>query len=397
MPSSAHPLIVEFHLLQNFSPSCLNRDDTNTPKSSVFGGVRRARVSSQCLKRAIRLHMRDHYGIATGTRTRRLADVIADRLAKEGTEPRRDPGEALALARFALDQSGFKLTTGETEVRTQVGLYLAEGEIARLAAAVDADWGRLADARATAEAAARAAAGAEGARAARPRRRDRGAAPVDLPNVRQAIEAVRKTVDASDIALFGRMVAEHPHMKVDAASQVAHALSTHACELEMDYFTAVDDEQPDEDPGAGMLGLVGFQSACFYRYALVHRDQLVANLQGNARQANETIVAFLRASVEAIPTGRQNGSAAHNWPDHIAVRTGARLPLNLANAFEKPVRAGRSASLVQASAAALEAYRERLEGVYGADGDWFVCSTITQGNGSLAELETWLRRRLPEA
>ena len=384
--TTPQPLTVEFHLLQNFSPSCLNRDDTNTPKSCMFGGARRARVSSQCLKRSMRLHMRDRYGIPTGTRTRLLAQVIADRLAAED----RNKAEALSRARRALERSGFKLSAGDDENRIQVGLYLAAGEIDHLAEAVAADWDALDPAGNPFGDVPDAAAPAKG------RGKKKTDTGTPLPNVEAAMKAIQGTVDASDIALFGRMVAEATYMKVDAASQVAHALSTHACEMEMDYFTAVDDEQPEADPGAGMLGIVGYQSACFYRYALVHRDQLTANLGGNRAQANETVIAFLRSAVEAIPTGRQNGSAAHNWPDYIGVRVRGRLPLNLANAFERPVRPGRGESLVGKSAERLEEYRKRLEGVYGPDGEWFACSTVegVGHNGSLAELEAWLRTRL---
>jgi len=42
--------IVEIHVLQNFAPSNLNRDDTGAPKDALFGGTRRARISSQCAK-----------------------------------------------------------------------------------------------------------------------------------------------------------------------------------------------------------------------------------------------------------------------------------------------------------------------------------------------------------
>ena len=183
---------------------------------------------------------------------------------------------------------------------------------------MEADWDRLADARATADQEAAQNAELEAAgRSGRGRRRGQRAEakPVELPRVREAIQAIRDTVDASDIALFGRMVAENTHMKVDAASQVAHAFSTHACEWETDYFTAVDDRQPDEDPGAGMLGLVGYQSACFYRYALVHRDQLVDNLGGNESQANETIL--------TRPEGRVQPGGAHDIHQqrHVSILT----------------------------------------------------------------------------
>ena len=49
-------MFVELHILQNFAPSNLNRDDTNAPKDCEFGGFRRARISSQCIKRSIRFH-----------------------------------------------------------------------------------------------------------------------------------------------------------------------------------------------------------------------------------------------------------------------------------------------------------------------------------------------------
>ena len=46
--------LIELHILQSFPVSCLNRDDVGAPKTATFGGVNRARISSQCLKRAIR-------------------------------------------------------------------------------------------------------------------------------------------------------------------------------------------------------------------------------------------------------------------------------------------------------------------------------------------------------
>jgi len=47
-------MLIEIHMIQNHSPSNLNRDDLGAPKTCVFGGVTRARISSQCLKRSIR-------------------------------------------------------------------------------------------------------------------------------------------------------------------------------------------------------------------------------------------------------------------------------------------------------------------------------------------------------
>ncbi len=376
---------IEFHLLQNFSPSCLNRDDTNTPKNCLFGGVRRARVSSQCLKRAIRVHMRDHYGIPTGRRTRRLAEVVARRLEAEGF----DHQQVVERTVIALDAIGFKADDGE---RTQVGLYLAPSEINRLTDAVREDWDRLIAPSADAAPADKSATGKKA-----PKGKAGGKEKADAPHVMAAAKSIQSTVDAADIALFGRMVAEATHMKVDAASQVAHAISTHAAEQEFDYFTAVDDEQPEGDPGAGMLGLVGYQSACFYRYALIDRDQLIHNLGGDTAAADAAILGFFHSSVEAIPSARQNGSAAHNWPDYVMLRARARTPLSLANAFERPVRISHaSPNLVDGSIGSLEQYRGQLQTMYGDLGGktFRSCTRAEYADGSIAEMEAWLQEIL---
>jgi CRISPR system Cascade subunit CasC len=386
---------IEIHLIQNFAPSCLNRDDTNTPKSCMFGGYRRARISSQCLKRAMRLHMRDALSIPTGVRTRRLVKKIADLLADRG----RDRELALHAAQTALRAANFTFDSdGTGEPRTTVGLYLAENEIQRLAAAVDRDWEALAATRIDESAA------AGGRRAAR-----QTAKAALSPAVADAVQSIRDTVAAVDIALFGRMVAENVHMNVDAACQLAHAISTHEVETEMDFFTAVDDLQDaSEEPGAGMMGIVEYNSACFYRYALINREQIIHNLQRNRELADRGITAFVRAALEAIPTARQNSSAAQNPPDYVQVRVSDGLPLSLANAFERPVRPQRPTtsgstrseeSTMACSVAALRAYQQRVRAMYGTpDGDERWSSTeAVEGAVSVPELLIWLEGRLAEA
>jgi CRISPR system Cascade subunit CasC len=380
---------IELHLIQNFAPSCLNRDDTNTPKSCMFGGYRRARVSSQCLKRAMRLHMRDALALPTGVRTRLLARKIGELLAERYDQP---ASVAEELARLALRSAGFGMATDAKE-RTNVGLYLSSDEISLLADAVQADWDELERHRAPAEEAPTeenggAAAGRRG-RGAR-----RGGTAIEAPNAQRAVQAIGRTVSAADIALFGRMVAENTHMEVDAAAQVAHALSTHEAEPEMDFFTAVDDLQPEAEPGAGMMGIVEYNSACFYRYALINRPQLVRNLQGDAALADRGIVAFARAALDAIPSGRQNSCAAHNPPDYVEVRVGNGLPRSLANAFEQPVRPNGSAeSLVEQSVDRLTAYAAKLERMYGpaAGSVRRRSSTVERHNdGDVPSLLDWL-------
>lgn len=356
---------IEIHQIQNFAPSCLNRDDTNTPKSCQFGGRRRARISSQCLKRAMRLHMREHSSIPTGVRTRLLVSEMAKLLAARG----RDAEQATQAARKALAAVPMKFEKDDS-LRTCVGLYLADEEIAALAEAVGQDWDKLA--------------------ADKVERKN-------LPAVSAAVEAIGKTVAAADVALFGRMVAESTNMNVDAACQVAHAISTHAVEAEMDFFTAVDDLQPEQDPGAGMMGIVEFNSACFYRYAVIDREQLAANLRGDGDLADRAIVGFVEASMDALPTGRQNSSAAQNPPDYVEVVVNDGLPRSLANAFEEAVRP--NGSLVGASVRKLRGYADKLDSVYGGDGlrrQFLTTVEGFEGGVSRAEMLRWLSTELKE-
>jgi CRISPR system Cascade subunit CasC len=166
------------------------------------------------------------------------------------------------------------------------------------------------------------------------------------------------------------MLADQAGLNIDAACQVAHALSTNRVSMEMDFFTAVDDlkERREDDAGAGMLGTVEFNSACFYRYANIDLTGLTRNLDGDEGLARRTVEAFLKASIHAIPTGKQNTFAAHNPPSLVlaVVREGGLF--SLANAVEKPVRPDQNGSLVQNSMKALDAYWGRLGRMFGGDG-----------------------------
>ena len=316
-------MFIELHLIQNFAPSNLNRDDTNNPKDCDFGGARRARISSQCFKRAVRLDpvFAQTTGVPTSQRTKKIKTELARQLAALGLD-----GEA-AVARadeFAKNYSSKKAAMDGDD--TKVLLFLSRAEIQKAAQAL---------------------------------------ASMESPaEIKKYAEDFAKTTknrpSAPDIAMFGRMLADRPETNIDAACQVAHAISTHAVSMDMDYFTAVDDLQPSETTGAGMLGLSGFNSSCFYRYACIDFGQLVANLGGDVAMARKTVEAFLRASAHAIPTGKQNSSAAQNPPSfYMTVTRADDSPWSLANAFERPVSAGEK-GYVYASVQALDQYWGKL-------------------------------------
>jgi CRISPR-associated protein Cas7/Cse4/CasC subtype I-E len=170
-------------------------------------------------------------------------------------------------------------------------------------------------------------------------------------------KALAKIMDggkAVDLALFGRMLADMPERNQNAACQVAHAISTHAVEREFDFYTAVDDLKPEDTAGADMMGTVEFNSACFYRYAVVDWEKLNENLQGDVELAKKGLKAFLEGFVMAEPTGKQNTFAAHNPPEFVAVSVRSNTaPRNLANAFETAIRVRKDESITKESATKL--------------------------------------------
>jgi CRISPR system Cascade subunit CasC len=348
---------IETHLLQNFSPSNLNRDDTGSPKDAEFGGFRRARISSQCMKRAVRRYFQEHDLLPAahrGIRTKRLLEHARERLKKTGRD---EAGIDRAITN-ALAGGGFKL---DDKNLTQYLLFLGEGEITRFVALVDKHFEPLTkEAEKTDE--------APGGKK-KSAKQQKAAAKDAIPDeVRKAMPTLLDGGKAADLGLFGRMLADLPEKNVDAACQVAHAVSTNKIHsMEMDYYTAVDDINND-NPGADMIGTVEFNSACFYRYANLDLGQLDKNLQGDGELVRTTAAAFLTAFIHAIPTGKQNCFAAHNPPSLVFAVVRDAPPVSLANAFVKPVAPGRDGDLIALSIQAMDDYYGRLVHMYGVGG-----------------------------
>jgi CRISPR system Cascade subunit CasC len=342
-------MFIELHAIQNFAPSNLNRDDTGNPKDAEFGGVRRARISSQCIKRAIRTSpvFAETTGVDVGKRTRWLKRLLHATLQEAGKSE--DQAEAVAV-RFA-EAYAQKMDKKE-EGKTAILVYVSQEEVRDITQALLDDWEKVAP--------------------------ETEASDKVLGEIAKQVLKDYGITSAPDIALFGRMLAVRPSTKIqDAACQVAHAISTHRVTMEMDFFTAVDDlQERGEETGAGMMGFTGFDSACFYRYARIDWEQLVDNLDGDVDLARRTVKGFLHATVEAVPSGKQNAFAAHNPPSYMlaTVRKGS-FAWSLVNAFERPVRAQRDSGLVGPSVEKLSAYWQRLVDVYG-DGSLLATSVL---------------------
>jgi len=314
---------IEVHILQALPPSNVNRDGDGAPKSARYGGKRRARVSSQSWKRATRLDFPD---ADQGIRTKNLADEVAKHLISEHGHTADSASETALKALASAGIGGGKAkekATGELKYL----LLFGEDLPAKIAAA-----------------------------AAESR--------LDEKTVTELIDTADKPLS---LALFGRMIADDKSLSVDAACQVAHAISTHEAFSELDYFTAVDDRPKTEDgSGAGMLGEIGFQSAVLYRHANINFDKLVENL--NELEAVDGVKKFIRSFATAMPSGYNNSTAPGTLPKLVAVviRDGHR-PISLADAFENPVTA---------DGGCMNARAERLAKEYATVSGWVGPATV---------------------
>ncbi|KMO96041.1 type I-E CRISPR-associated protein Cas7/Cse4/CasC [Streptomyces roseus] len=302
-------LYIDVHVIQTVPPANLNRDDQGNPKEAVYGGVRRSRVSSQAWKRASRQHFDNQAPEAErSTRTKRITGELATRIKANAGGLDDDGARRIAAALLA--QLG--LSQGKKAGDTAYLLFYGNAQLDEVAALINGQAAGLAalDDKALAEAV------------------------KELP-----VAEAFTTGHPMGVALFGRMVADIPKLNVDAAVQVAHALSTHETQLEFDYFTAVDDQNEKDETGAGMIGTIGFNSATLYRYATVGFTQLTDNLGGDTEAALDALDHFVDSFALSAPTGYKNSFAHRTRPSLVAVVVRTDQPVNLVSAFEEPVPA----------------------------------------------------------
>ncbi len=338
-------LTIDIHALQTLPPSLINRDDTGAPKSAVYGGVPRQRVSSQAWKRAIRKYFESEIDAeSVGDRSKRLPEKIARKVQEhEGWDAERAQKEVAELFKAAgikteVDAKRIKSLkdseeTTEEELaaaqypQTKYLLFLSPHQIERAAEAiVSADGEKI--------------------------------------KKKDALE-ILDTQHSVDMALFGRMVADDAAYNVDAAVQVAHALGIHASAPEFDYFTAVDDlAEEGEETGAGMIGTVQMMSSTLYRYATVNLDGLTQNLD-SAENAKQAAVNFVDAFIKSMPTGKINTFANQTMPELIYIAVRDTRPVSLVTAFEEPVEPTAGQSLRVAGAEALAKEETEFEENYG--------------------------------
>ena len=330
-------LIVDIHALQTIPPSLINRDDTGAPKSAVFGGTPRQRVSSQSWKRAIRKFFEDNFDPEQiGDRSKRLPEKIARKLEDAGLEQAEAISRTEQLFKAAkIKTSVQKLSKKDIENGVEANPYPETGYLLFLSQhQID---------RAVSELLERAGENLK----------------------KNEAQEILDTDHSVDMSMFGRMVADDAAYNVDASVQVAHALGIHASAPEFDFFTAVDDlAEEGEETGAGMLGTVQMMSSTLYRYATVNVDSLTENLDSreNAVQATEQ---FIDAFIKSMPTGKINTFANQTLPELVYITVRDSRPISLVNAFESPVEATESASRREVGAQKLAEEAHNIETIYG--------------------------------
>ncbi len=330
-------MLIEIHMLKNYPPVNLNRDDSGAPKTCFFGGVQRGRISSQCLKRSWRMSESFRKLGSAGIRTRRMPERVANCLREKGIDDAYAERAQMMLTGI-LNDKGTEIKEGYTK---QVAFYSPE-DIDKLTdsviKAINAD-GDLKKFKAR-----------------------------KANDFRKLVDGAKTRPITADIALFGRMVTSDCFRDVDASIQVAHAISTHAVSRESDYFTAVDDLLKPGEVGAGMMDDVDFNSCCYYEYAALDTDQLRENLKytDNCEELMDRLVpALLRTMIVTNPSGKQNTFAGQVLPALILVECKQdKIPLSYVNAFEDPVTPYGGQGIVTKSVARLSTHVAAMDAAY---------------------------------
>jgi len=331
---------LELHLIQSFPPANLNRDENGMPKSTVFGGRPRARISSQCQKRAVRKFYQEYADldpVQFADRSRNWLPKLQEILIGQGIEAEK----ATIAARLALEE-GLKLKFNEEGKATTI-VFLGQTELAAIANILGNNWVAI--------------------------------EPELLGEKQELPKEITKTIQKAlvetgkpgDVALFGRMMASLPTVNVDAAVQMAHAISVNTLQQEFDFFTAVDDLGGNDETGADHMGETGYNSSTYYRFATLDTNQLAQNL-GGTDHLDAVVKAFADAFVQAIPSGHQNGFAAHTRPAAVMAIVRQGQPVSLVDAFEDPIAPKGGRSLLENAVKALDTHWADLAKMYGETG-----------------------------
>ena len=359
---------IQLHMLTAYPPANLNRDDQGRPKTAKMGGFDRLRVSSQCLKRNWRISdifqqaMSEHIGKRTKEMGLKVYKELRDKniCHKDAMEWTKQiagifgnlkllPKKEKEKLKDLIDTEREKKELFELEIEQLVYFDTEEEkEIFELVKTIA----------------------------------DRKKGPKD-----DDLNILRNKMSAVDIALFGRMLASKPEFNIEAACQVAHAISVHPVVIEDDYFTAVDDLNDGlEDAGAAHIGETRFASALFYSYICINRELLTENLNGNQGLADKAIRALSEAAVKVAPEGKQNSFASRAYASYVLAEKGDQQPRSLSVAFLKPINQHENEDFINDSINAIIKQKDSFNKVYGKCADDTYELNVEKVEGSLSGL-----------
>ena len=339
-------MLIEIHMLKNYPPTNLNRDDTGAPKTCVFGGVSRGRISSQCLKRSWRTAPLFQEAVGTenlGVRTRKLPDLVTKKLLAMDVDP-----DCVAVIAPKITGFGNKDGKETKDGKTAQVVFYADADVDAIAQIVKEKMDACSSIKEIKA--------------------------LKAKDLQAAVKSAEVRPITLDIALFGRMVTSNAFRDVEASMQVAHAISTNKMAMESDYFTAMDDllsgENLDE-LGAAMIGDTDFNSACYYVYASLDTDALLKNLEftDHAEELVQNAVpALIRTMALTNPSGKQNSFAGNVLPSAMLVECKEqKIPTSMVNAFVEPVRPNQDGDLVYNSIVRLAEEADSLARNYGLE------------------------------
>lgn len=359
---------LQLHMLTSYPPSNLNRDDLGRPKTAKMGGFERLRVSSQSLKRAWRTSeiFARSANENVGIRTKEMGRKVYARLTEKGIGHK----DAMEWSRTIAGVFG-KLKELSKKEKERLKEFVPEKR--REKELIEVEIEQLAffdveEEQAILELTDKVAARREGP-------------------TKEELDLLRHTMKSVDIALFGRMLASRPDFNIEAACQVAHALSVHPVAIEDDYFTAVDDlNEGKEDLGAGHIGETGFAAGLFYSYVCINRELLLDNLGGDEELFRRSLRGFTEAAVKIAPSGKQNSFGSRAYASYVLAEKGDQQPRSLSVAFLKPVMDHDNIDFGEAAISALETHYKNMDKVYEICADRRYTINALAGKGALAEL-----------
>ncbi len=385
---------IQLHMLVSYPPSNLNRDDLGRPKTAVMGRTQRLRISSQSLKRAWRTSdifekdVTGHIGIRTkemGIKVKdalmsglpladllkgttpdstsaaiipekdaqhwawKIASVFVDKLPKgDGKKSKETSGEESEGGKKSSDKE--KTNIDRNTLKGEQLVFYSNNEITAIQSLIST--------------------------LIKEKRE---------PKVQELSVLLKEDLSSVDVAMFGRMLANATKFNVEAAVQVAHAVTVHEVAVEDDYFTAVDDlNKGEDDAGAAHLGETEFASGLFYTYVCIDKTLLAQNLDGNNDLAKAAIKSLVEAATKVAPTGKQNSFASRAYASYLLVEKGMQQPRSLSVAYLTAVRD--SKDLLGTSIAALKETRKKMDAVYGRCWDAEKEMNAHAGTGSLKEI-----------